>query len=80
MWMLDCSNKEVLKVLNLGRDYILIYLYQNVRRMQREDCSAEMYWWGVDFFFKTLVATLLHLCAAVSQSCFNSAPSGFFFF
>lgn len=51
MWMSDCSNKEVLKVLNLGRDHILIYLYQNVRRMQREDCSAEMYWWGVDFYF-----------------------------
>lgn len=51
MSMLDCSNKEALKVLNLGRDHILIYLYQNVRRMQREDCLAEMYWWGVDFYF-----------------------------
>lgn len=49
--MLECSNKEVLKVLNLRRDHIPIYLHQNVRRMQREDCLAEMYWWGVDFYF-----------------------------
>lgn len=34
--MLDCSNKEVLKVLNLRRDHILIYLYQNVPKKNAE--------------------------------------------
>lgn len=47
--------------------------------MQREDCLAEMYWWGVDFYFIKLWWQRSCICVQLSASFALNPPPSFFF-